>query len=172
PLKPVDLFHLLLLVTGKNQTDERSDSRNSTPRFDITFARRHPHNILLVEDHAVNQRVAIATLKNLGYDPQVACDGIEALTALEREHYDVILMDMQMPRMDGIEATSEIRKRLPKAAQPYIIATTANAMDADRKRCIESGMDDYISKPIHINALITALNRVPEQTGAQAVKPA
>ncbi|MGB1015194.1 MAG: ATP-binding protein, partial [Nannocystaceae bacterium] len=82
PLKPVDLFHLLLLVTGKNQTDERSDSRNSTPRFDITFARRHPHNILLVEDHAVNQRVAIATLKNLGYDPQVACDGIEALTAL------------------------------------------------------------------------------------------
>ncbi len=164
PLKPEELFHLLLIAMGKNRRDEASSSPSATPRFDITFARRHPHRILLVEDHLVNQRVAVATLKNLGYDPDVARDGIEALAAIEREHYDVILMDMQMPRMDGIETTSEIRRRLPKQSQPYIIATTANAMESDKNACLEVGMNDYISKPIHINALINALNRIPSAT--------
>ncbi len=168
PLKPDDLFHLLLLATGKNKRDETSSSPHTRPQFDATFARRHPHRILLVEDHIVNQRVTMATLRNLGYDPALARDGIEALAAVEREHYDVILMDMQMPRMDGIEATTEIRRRLPAEAQPYIIATTANAMEADRNACFEVGMNDYISKPIHINALINALNKIPASGEQQA----
>jgi CheY-like chemotaxis protein len=95
----------------------------------------------------------------MGYRADVAANGLEAIQALERQPYDVVLMDVQMPEMDGLEATREIRGRWPAAAQPRIIAMTANAMQGDREICLEAGMDDYVSKPIRVDELVQALAR-------------
>ena len=106
----------------------------------------------------VNQKLAIRLLEQMGYRADLASNGIEAVESLERQIYDVILMDVQMPEMDGLEATRIIRK-LMGAVQPHIIAMTANAMEGDREMCIAAGMNDYISKPIRINDLVDALMR-------------
>ncbi len=116
--------------------------------------------ILIAEDNAINQRVALRLLELLGYRADVASSGREALAALKRQHYDVILMDMRMPELDGIETTRQIRQ-MPQHAHTWIIAMTANSMDRDRQRCFEAGMDDYLSKPINRTALAQALQRVP-----------
>jgi len=97
----------------------------------------------------------------LGYRADVAADGVEAIEALERQTYDVVLMDVQMPELDGLEATRRIVDRWPASARPRIIAMTANAMQGDRELCLEAGMDDYISKPIRVDELVAALNRSP-----------
>jgi PAS domain S-box-containing protein len=107
--------------------------------------------ILLAEDNAINQMVAIQMLKRLGYSADVAGNGLEVLQAIERQPYDVVLMDVQMPEMDGLVAAQEIRKLWPKG--PRIIAITAYALKGDRERCLAAGMDDYISKPIVIEEL-------------------
>jgi PAS domain S-box-containing protein len=120
----------------------------------------HPHlRILLAEDNAVNQRVAILLLEKLGYRADVAADGREALQALERQQYDVVLMDVQMPEMDGLEATRNILERWPGPDRPRIIAMTAGATEADREACLAAGMDDYVSKPIRTEELAEALAR-------------
>jgi len=116
-----------------------------------------PLRILLAEDNAVNQMVAIQMLKKLGYGADVAGNGLEVLQAIERQPYDVILMDVQMPEMDGLAASQEIRKRWP--AGPRIIAITAYALKGDRERCLAAGMDEYISKPIVIEELKRVLER-------------
>jgi CheY-like chemotaxis protein len=114
--------------------------------------------VLVVEDNAVNRKVAVALLEKLGYAADTACDGIEALEALRRTHYDVVLMDCQMPRMDGYEATAEIRRREEGVHIP-IIAMTASAMASDRERCLAEGMDDYLAKPIDRAALSNTIRR-------------
>ncbi|MBE9221977.1 PAS domain S-box protein [Cyanobacterium stanieri LEGE 03274] len=116
-----------------------------------------PLKILLAEDNLVNQKVALLTLKKLGYQADVAKNGVEVLEKIEDTPYDVILMDVQMPEMDGLTATKMIRSRhnLP---QPYIIALTANALEGDNQVCFDAGMNDYISKPLRIEALQKALN--------------
>jgi PAS domain S-box-containing protein len=129
------------------------------PAFDSEFAGRHPLRILLAEDNIVNQKLALRLLEQMGYRADMAANGIEAVESLERQIYDVILMDVQMPEMDGLEATRMIRK-LTRTTQPHIIAMTANAMEGDREMCIAAGMNDYISKPIRINELVEALMRV------------
>jgi len=111
--------------------------------------------ILLAEDNVINQKVAVRMLERLGYQAEVAADGREVLAALKRKPYDVVLMDVQMPEMDGLEATRRIR-RTP-CHQPYIIAMTAHAMKGDREECLDAGMDDYISKPVRIEELKAAL---------------
>jgi CheY-like chemotaxis protein len=118
-------------------------------------------HVLLVEDNAVNQRVATVLLERRGHHVRLAQNGIEALDALVDGRFDVILMDMQMPLMDGLEATREIRKREIAAgvARTPIIAMTANAMQGDREICIEAGMDDYVSKPIRADLMYEALDR-------------
>ncbi len=95
----------------------------------------------------------------IGYHPDVAANGLEVLQALERQPYDVVLMDVQMPEMDGLEATRQLRVQFPAVQQPQVIAMTANAMQGDREMCLEAGMDDYVSKPIRIEALVEALSK-------------
>src|SRR5881392_807818 len=98
----------------------------------------------------------------MGYRADVAGDGLEAITAVEASVYDLILMDIQMPELDGLEATRRIRRRWPGTAGPRIVAMTANAMEGDREMCLAAGMDDYVSKPIRIEYLRSALHRVPQ----------
>jgi CheY-like chemotaxis protein len=114
--------------------------------------------ILLAEDHLVNQKVALMMLERMGYRADVAANGLEVLQALHRQPYDVILMDVQMPEMDGLEASRQICWQWQKA-RPHIIAMTANAMRGDREDCIAAGMDDYISKPVQIAELEAALRK-------------
>ena len=115
--------------------------------------------ILLAEDNAVNQKVALRLLDQLGYRADVASNGLEALEALERQPYDVVLMDVQMPELDGLDASRRICERWPADVRPRIIAMTANAMPEDREACFAAGMDDYVAKPIRPNELAEALSR-------------
>ena len=121
---------------------------------------RHPLRILLAEDNPVNQKLAVRLLAQRGYTADLATDGRQAVDAVGREPYDVVLMDVQMPELDGLGATREIRARWPERPL-WIIAMTANAMAGDREACIAAGMNDYISKPIRPNELAGALERAP-----------
>ena len=114
-------------------------------------------SILLVEDNLLNQMVALGMLRLLGHSADVAENGVQALRALDERDYDVVLMDIQMPELDGLEATRRIRADLATERQPYIIALTANAMVGDRQRCLDAGMDDYVAKPLTKESLATAL---------------
>jgi len=115
--------------------------------------------ILVAEDNIVNQQVALFNLRKLGYDADVATDGVEALDAFERKRYDIILMDCRMPDLDGYETTKEIRQRERGGKHTWIIAMTASAMDGDRAKCLTAGMDDYVSKPLRRTELSAALER-------------
>lgn len=119
----------------------------------------HKLNILLAEDNAVNQKLAVLTLRNLGYEIDVVANGLEAVEAVIRQQYDVVFMDVQMPEMDGVEATHEIIKKMGRD-RPTIVAMTANAMEGDREKFLGEGMDDYISKPISVDAIKKVLTHV------------
>ena len=138
----------------------RSNNRQQQQSFSLTdksLAEQLPLRILLAEDHLVNQKIAVLLLQQLGYRVNVVANGREVLTALRQLPYDVVLMDVQMPEMDGLTATRQICQEWPPSERPRIIAMTANAMQGDREMCLAAGMDDYISKPIRINALLRAL---------------
>ncbi|RMH65082.1 MAG: response regulator [Bacteroidetes bacterium] len=115
--------------------------------------------VLLAEDNLVNQKVALRMLERLGYKADVVANGLEVLQARHIARYDIILMDVQMPEMDGLTATREIRAHWPADEQPYIVAMTANAFESDRDECLEAGMDDYVSKPVQAAMLREALER-------------
>jgi CheY-like chemotaxis protein len=126
----------------------------------LSLASRHPLRVLLAEDQHVNQLVMLGLLEHLGYRADLAKDGLEVLQALERAAYDVILMDVQMPELDGFEATRRLRREVAAADQPHVIALTAHAMAGDRERCLEAGMDGYLSKPLRLSELQSALAAV------------
>jgi PAS domain S-box-containing protein len=129
--------------------------------LDPEQASRHPLRILLVEDNAVNQKLALRLLAQMGYQVDVAGNGIEAVEAVERQRYDLVLMDVQMPEMDGLEATRRIVDLIPVESRPWIVAMTANAMDDDREACLAAGMKGYISKPIRVDELVGAVLTAP-----------
>ena len=126
--------------------------------------------VLLVDDNPVNQKVSTRILERHGVRADVAFNGLEALEAIERQLYDVVLMDVQMPEMDGFEATRRIRGR-EGAAQPWIVAMTAGALEGDRELCLAAGMDDYVSKPVRVDDLMAALRRYSEAQAALAKAP-
>ncbi|MBN1398767.1 MAG: response regulator [Bacteroidetes bacterium] len=140
---------------------ERIQMRNAMhnlPDFDVQMARRHPLRILLAEDSLVNIKIALWFLRKLGYHADVAFNGIEVIDALKRRSYDAILMDAEMPEMDGRQATMLIRKEFAKDQQPTIIAMTANVQHGDREEYLSLGMNDYITKPLKMEDLIRALS--------------
>ena len=111
-------------------------------------------------------------LEKLGYRADVAANGLEAIEALERQPYDLLLSDVQMPEMDGLEATRQILERWPEGERPWIVAMTAEAMSGDRERCLAAGMNDYVAKPIRVEELVAAIKRTPRRDGASASAPA
>jgi CheY-like chemotaxis protein len=123
------------------------------------MGKRLPLRILLAEDNATNQKLALRLLERLGYRADVAANGLETLNALRQRPYDVVLMDMQMPEMDGLEATRCIRREWSGEQGPRIIAMTANAMQGDCELCLEAGMDNYLSKPIRVKELVATLQK-------------
>ena len=164
PIKPGALHAALLKVFKDRPTLIKHEVE--PPALDKAPITLTPLRILLAEDTLVNQKVALHLLQRIGYRADVAGNGLEVLEALRRQTYDVILMDVQMPEMDGLEATRQVRKGVWQESvegdllenQPRIIAMTANAMQGDREICLAAGMDDYISKPIRLEELKGALN--------------
>src|SRR5690606_10783301 len=153
PIKPAQLHEVLLrVISGAKPVAKK----NPVPsKLDPKLSERLPLRLLLCDDNAINQKVAARLLQQMGYKPDIAGNGVEALAALDRQQYDLIFMDIQMPEMDGMEATAQIRKRQQdRANYPnykssiVIVAMTANAMTGDREKCIAGGMDDYLSKPV------------------------
>lgn len=135
----------------------------------VAEAPMRPLKILLAEDNPVNQRVALGLLRQIGYTASTVWNGLDAIQALQKEPYDVVLMDVQMPEMDGLEATREIRRLWPDGPRrPYIIAMTANAMTGDREKCLDAGMDEYVSKPVKANRLKSALEQCSDLREAVA----
>jgi CheY-like chemotaxis protein len=135
------------------------------------LAGRFPLRILVAEDNPVNQQLAVLLLKKIGYRADVAANGLEVLEALGRETYDVVIMDVQMPEMDGLEATRQIHQRWPEARRPHVIAATANVMQEEREACLAAGMDAYLSKPIDKDELAAALSRCRPHAAVQAQEP-
>jgi len=151
PVKPSAMHDTLATVLAGQATSV--PVRAAGTGIDRDLGARHPLRILLAEDNAVNQKLALRLLDRMGYRADVAGDGLQAIAAIEGAFYDVVLMDVQMPELDGLEATRRIRRRWPGGAGPRIVAMTANAMEGDREMCLAAGMDGYISKPIRPEAL-------------------
>jgi len=123
----------------------------------VEFARHYPLRLLVAEDNLINQQLLLKILSLLGYDAALAENGQEVLEMMDKANYDIILMDVQMPEMDGLETTRQIRNN--KKLQPVIIAMTANAMQGDQEECLQAGMNDYLSKPVNIDALMNTLKK-------------
>ncbi len=164
PLKPSVLFDVLMGLFGAAAPAGGAGVAAAEPAAGQPVeavpagGEARPLRILLAEDNVVNQKLAVHLLGQMGYRPDVVANGLEVLRSLERQPYDVILMDVQMPEMDGLAATREICARWPRGLRPRIIAMTANAMQGDREACLEAGMDDYVSKPIRVPELRQALS--------------
>ena len=161
PLHQSQLFDTLVtLLGGAGDAAAPARSMPARPSIDVTFAQRHPLRILLAEDNVVNQKLALRLLQQMGYRADLASNGAEAIQCIARQRYDVVLMDVQMPEMDGLEAARRITATWTPPERPRIVAMTANAMQGDREECLAAGMDDYVTKPIRVDALVEALARV------------
>ncbi len=176
PVKQSQLFDMLVSVltdveTAATALTTASDGAGPTEKL----GDRHPLRILLAEDNTVNQQIAILVLESMGYRADVASNGVEAVEAVENLPYDLVLMDVQMPEMDGLEATRQIRARPTppeRGDRPIrIVAMTANAMQGDREACIAAGMDDYLAKPIRPEELAAALEATPRRSDSTEPTP-
>jgi GAF domain-containing protein/CheY-like chemotaxis protein/anti-sigma regulatory factor (Ser/Thr protein kinase) len=167
PIKASGLHGALATVLGSTTGTEAAAGSKATT-LDPELASRHPLRILVAEDNVVNQRLALRMLEKLGYRADVAANGLEALEALERQSYDLVLMDVQMPEMDGVEATGRILERWGEDDRPWIVAMTAEVMQGDREGFLAAGMNDYVAKPIRVDELVAAIGRTPRREGADA----
>jgi PAS domain S-box-containing protein len=165
PIKPSALFDALMTALGRDSTRRVQPSHDR--QFDATLGARFPMRILLAEDNVVNQRVAAAMLSRLGYRADTVGNGEEALEALRRQSYDLVLMDVQMPEMDGLEATQRLCAEVPKSQRPEIVAMTANARPEDVQECLAAGMDSVLTKPVSVEELRSLFESLAErqQTG-------
>lgn len=175
PIKQSQLYDVLTSRLGSRPIRDNF-SRADVNLMTHNLAEQLPLRILLAEDMVINQKVALLMLKKIGYRADVVANGLEVLEALQHQAYDVVLMDVNMPEMDGLEASRRIRQTWSEDARPYIIAMTANAMQGDREACLASGMDHYISKPIQIDDLAKALSqcqplRLHDQVSAKILAP-
>ena len=180
PVKQSQLFDMLVSVlTDVDETTSASSPGQDADGSTIKLGERHPLRILLAEDNTVNQQIAILVLESMGYRADVASNGLEAVESVRSLPYDLVLMDVQMPEMDGLEATRRIRA---EHASPdgtpgtvRIVAMTANAMEGDREACLAAGMDDYLAKPIRPEELAAALEAAPRRAsadGSEQTEPA
>ena len=156
PIKRSQLYEAMQQIFGEAPHTTRSITGRPGDR---PLAEQFPARVLLVEDSPINQKVALRTLERLGYRADVACNGAEGVEVVTRIQYDVVLMDVQMPVLDGLEATRRIRKINLSGPQPWIIAMTAEALAGDESRCRAAGMDDYVTKPVQVSILAAALRR-------------
>jgi CheY-like chemotaxis protein len=159
--KPVRQSILLDAVIGilARPTGQPVAAAGKTGGLDRGLGERLPLRILVAEDNAVNQTVALRQLERLGYQADIAANGFEALQAVERQPYDVIFMDVNMPELDGLDATRQIRARGSALPQPWIVGFTAGAFDEDRRECAGAGMDDVVTKPVGAQMMAAALLR-------------
>jgi CheY-like chemotaxis protein len=172
--KPIRPHQLLGAIReALSLTRKTLHKSHAEPLFDSGFAQQHPLRLLLADDNRINQKVGLHILQKLGYKADLATNGREVLQALERQQYDLVLLDLQMPEIDGLETTRQILERWPAEHRPRIIAMTGNVLLGDRERCLAAGMNDHISKPIRVTELKAALrrwstaNRSPENTAGQ-----
>jgi signal transduction histidine kinase/CheY-like chemotaxis protein len=161
-IKPIKKQKLASLISKYFYNEEKS-TNNIKSKDSSNLSVEFPAKILMVEDNIVNQKIMERMLVKLGYKIQIASNGSEALVKLLEKPYDLVFMDLQMPVMDGLKATKKIRKIISADQQPYIMAMTANALEGDKQRCLEAGMDDYLSKPLTVTTLRLALKRVLEK---------
>ena len=177
PIKASGLHGALAIVLDQQAGAEETPGE-AGGLLDPQLAERHPLRILVTEDNVVNQRLALRLLEKLGYRADVAANGLEALQAVDRQRYDLVLMDVQMPEMDGVEATRHIIERSTDGERPWIVAMTAEVMRGDREGFLAAGMNDYVAKPIRPQELVAAITRTPsrgrvnEAAGAEVARPA
>ncbi len=157
PIRPAQLLDALCRLLSVQM--QREKKAPVVPTLDASLARRLPLRLLLADDNPINQKVGLSVLQKLGYRADVAQNGNEVLVALERRQYDIVFLDVQMPEMDGLEAARRICQHWPRPKRPCIIAMTGNALLGDREKCLSAGMDDYISKPVRISDIQTALEK-------------
>ena len=166
PVKQAQLYRVLAGLWGAADAQSRSTQPMET-EFDEALGQRLPLRVLVAEDHSVNQQLIVRFLRRMQYEADVVSNGVEAVAAVRRQAYDVVLMDVQMPEMDGLEAARLIREE-HGARRPQIVAMTANAMQGDRERGLAVGMDEYVTKPIRISELQAALTAVGQRVHGQA----
>jgi CheY-like chemotaxis protein len=165
PVHQSQLFDTFVGLVNHEEAPKPAQGKGRSA-MDPAMAQRHPLRILLAEDNVVNQKLAMRLLQQMGYRADLASNGVEAIESVQRQPYDVVLMDVQMPEMDGLEATRRITARWPQGGRPRIVAMTANAMQGDREMCLAAGMDDYITKPIRVDQLVEALSNVSSRKEA------
>jgi CheY-like chemotaxis protein/HPt (histidine-containing phosphotransfer) domain-containing protein len=159
PIRQHQLHDLLLRIVGGPQNAVRK--LIPSQKLDGSLAKRLPLHLLLADDNVVNQKVARRLFEQMGYHLDVAADGFEALQAIQKQNYGIVFMDVQMPEMDGLEATRQIRQleQTQQRTPCIIIAMTASAMIGDRERCLAAGMNDYLAKPVRLEAVQDAIER-------------
>jgi CheY-like chemotaxis protein/HPt (histidine-containing phosphotransfer) domain-containing protein len=171
PIKASALHGALAIVLDEQAGAEETPG-DAGGLLDPELATKHPLRILVAEDNVVNQRLALRLLEKMGYRADVAANGLEAVEAVERQDYDLVLMDVQMPEMDGVEATRHILEREVDGERPWIVAMTAEVMRGDREGFLAAGMNDYVAKPIRPQELVAAITRTPRRRTAAATADA
>lgn len=169
PVKQTQLYEMIATILNDGSPAEKMRNDKILTQYSIAEQLREKAKILLVEDNPINQRVAVKMLEKRGYKLDIADNGLEALELMKRNKYDLLLMDVQMPKMDGYEATRNIRKNESGASRIPIIAMTANALKGDKEKCLQAGMDDYVSKPFRPNELYSIVEKWHKKTVSSIV---